>query len=199
MGIKSGLSLRQTIPLQKRKILKANIRGILSVLAVWTLLTAVVIWMISAGILKGPENAYDLASIWARWIALLGVAIVWKLAYPILYFFTYTYDIEGDNLTISKGVFAKHEITLPFSRITDVYIDRDVLDVVFGLCDLHISTPTAESGRAAHIDGLNTKGAAKLRALILFKINQSSYAVNQGVASSAGTTPDAATTQAMSR
>ena len=175
METTAPLPLRQTIPLQKRKILKANLRGIIVVLALWGALTGVFVSLIHAGVLRSPSDSFTLTSVWVRWIAILGLMIVWKLAYPILYFVTYYYDIDANNLTIRKGIFAKQEITLPFSRITDVYVDQDILDVFFGLCDVHISTPTAESGRFAHIDGLDRKGAAKFRELILSRINQSSF------------------------
>ena len=68
------------------------------------------------------------------------------------------------------------EITLPFSRITDVYVDQDMFDVFFGLYDVHISTPTQESGLFAHIDGVNKAGSQELRQMILDRINRSETA-----------------------
>lgn len=172
MAVEKKLPLRRTIPLQKRKILKQNLHGVFGALTVWGLFTALGLILINIGILRMPPAAQ--AGIVIRWFAVLGLLLIWKLGYPILYFITYFYDIEGENLVIRKGVVATKEVTLPFSRITDVYVDQDMLDVVFGLSDLHISTPTAESGQFAHIDGLSRKGAAALRELILKNISKKS-------------------------
>lgn len=79
--------------------------------------------------------------------------------------------MDDRNVIIRKGIIAKREITLPFSKITDVYVDQDVTDVVLGLYDIHISTPTAESGKFAHIDGLNKKGAMEIKKLVLERVH----------------------------
>jgi membrane protein YdbS with pleckstrin-like domain len=107
--------------------------------------------------------------------ALSAAAFLWLASYPCyqyLYWRTYSYDMDHENIYIRKGVAAKRQTILPFSRITDVYLDQDLLDVVLGLYDLHISTPTVESGKFAHIDGLSWYGAARLRRLLLSKINR---------------------------
>ncbi len=173
-----NIPLRYQIPLQKRKILKQNLRGIVSALLIWAGITLIAMLLIRAQVIPIEEETFMFLTF--RWVAILGLLLFWKLAYPILYFITYFYDIEGDNIVIRKGIIAKSEITLPFSRITDVYIDQDVLDVAFGLCDLHLSTPTAESGKFAHIDGLSKRGAAELRELVLQRIN-----ITKGVAGNA--------------
>jgi len=49
-------------------------------------------------------------------------------------------------------------------------VDRDLLDVVFGLYDVHVSTPTFLSGLAAHIDGVNAENAEKLKNIILHMV-----------------------------
>ena len=80
--------------------------------------------------------------------------------------------MDDNNIIIRIGVFAKKEITLPFEKITDVYVDQDLLDVIFGLYDVHISTPTFQSSQYAHIDGVDKEGSQKLRKMILEKINK---------------------------
>ncbi|HEV2917100.1 MAG TPA: PH domain-containing protein [Candidatus Babeliales bacterium] len=77
-------------------------------------------------------------------------------------------------LVIRKGVFTKKEITVPFERIQDVYIDQDLFDRLFGLYDVHISTATATSNIRAHIDGVEKKIAEEIRALILNKLKRKS-------------------------
>lgn len=96
----------------------------------------------------------------------------WNPIYQHIYWKRYYYDMDHKNIIIRKGVVAQKEITLPFSRITDVYVDRDIFDVMFGLYDVHISTPTQESGQFAHIDGVNKEGSQSLRQMILDRINK---------------------------
>jgi membrane protein YdbS with pleckstrin-like domain len=79
--------------------------------------------------------------------------------------------MDEKNLVVRKGVIAQREITVPFKRITDVYVEQDLLDVFLGLYDLHISTPTVESSHSTHIDGLNRAGATRLREIILSRID----------------------------
>ena len=92
-----------------------------------------------------------------------------------LYYLTYFYDVDQKNLIIRKGVVTKREMILPFAKITDVSVDQDVMDVMLGIYDVHISTPTVDSGQFAHIDGLNRRGAQEVRQLILDMINQTQY------------------------
>lgn len=165
--------LRVTVPIQRRKILKSSLRGIGAVVLVWGLLTASALGL--ARLNGNTQSLFELllsSRLVGAWIALLVIGIAWKMSQPFLYFVSYFYDIDGPNFVIRKGIVAKREVTLPFSRITDVYLDQDVLDVFFGLYDLHISTPTAESGRFAHIDGLDRRGATQLRELVLARIQQ---------------------------
>lgn len=86
-----------------------------------------------------------------------------KLTYEILYRASYYYAIEAGYLVISKGIIIRQRGSFPLSRITDVYLDRSVSDFIFGLYDLHVSTPTIDSGRFARIDGLPRDSAVHLQ------------------------------------
>jgi uncharacterized membrane protein YdbT with pleckstrin-like domain len=165
-ALSSGSTLRQIIPLQTRKIVKKTFWGLCVVVIGWCL-ASLLLWKFWLENLPIEQTRV----VWTSWALFLVVLILWRTAYQILYFITYKYSVDQSNLSITKGVLAKREITLPFSKITDVYIDQDLLDVVFGLYDLHISSPTEQSGRVAHIDGIDRRGAVQLRTLILEKIN----------------------------
>ena len=165
--------LRVSVPIQRRKILKSSLHGIFAVLLIWSVLTAAALGL--ARLNGETRSIFELvlaSRLVGAWIALLVIGVAWKMSQPFLYYVSYFYDIDGPNFVIRKGIVAKREVTLPFSRITDVYLDQDVLDVMFGLYDLHISTPTAESGRFAHIDGLDRRGATQLKELVLARIQQ---------------------------
>jgi membrane protein YdbS with pleckstrin-like domain len=106
------------------------------------------------------------------------------------YFFTYFYDLGADHLTIRKGTLTPREITVPYPRIQDVYVDQDLFDRVFGLYDVHLSTATQTSGMEAHIDGLGKAAADGLRAELLGLIHS-----KQGTSRSVGNRSVAMTTK----
>lgn len=170
----SRISLRERCPLEPRKIFKYGSRWLVKGLVVWSVIVCCLLWKWSAG---KPE--LSLAGHLYEHIPLLGgVAILFALiafTYPSLYFFSYFYDVDDRNVIIRKGVLAKREIILPFSRITDINVEQDWFDVVLGLYDIHISTPTAESGKFAHIDGVNRQSATIIRQILIDRINSINF------------------------
>ena len=160
-------ALRETIPLETRKIVKKSLPGALffGVLAVGS-------WWVFR------LEPVDVQPAWLRPYLPMGAPLlcvllaIGQFVYQYVYFVRYFYDMDGNNIIIRKGALAQKEITLPFSRITDVYIDQDVLDVMFRIYDFHISTPTEQSGEFAHIDGVNYEGAQRLREMTLNQLNQ---------------------------
>ena len=168
--------LRETIPLQKRKIVKKSIGGVLpALIAFGVFLFWGSLFLRSMGEGFGPEAAEfmeaRMTAMAALILVLIAVAGAAAPLYQYLYYRSYFYDVDDENVTIRKGVVAKKEITLPFSKITDVYVDQDVADAVFSLYDVHISTPTASSGQFAHIDGVNREGSLALKQLLLDRVN----------------------------
>jgi membrane protein YdbS with pleckstrin-like domain len=105
-------------------------------------------------------------------IGLLILYAIVRYIYEIYYLQNYFYDLSGKNLMIRKGVFTKEEIVLPIARLQDVYVDQDILDRIFGLYDLHVSSATTISGVLSHIDGLNKENANIIKNLILSGIHK---------------------------
>jgi len=168
--------LRKAIPLEKRKVLKKSLTPMVLRLLVAVPAFLIFFWVIDAiAAGQGPtaiamrarEGQLLLLS-----MLLLGGWAFAPLIYEVLYFLNYFYDLDDKNLIIRKGVIIKKEAILPFSKITDVYVDQDALDVGFAIYDVHISTPTVASGEFAHIDGVSRKNASILRDMILEKINR---------------------------
>lgn len=159
--------LRVLYPLKARKIVKNGISGACKAIVALLLFAGLIVWQS-----KGELSTFEILN--ENLLLLSSLAFFFLLigfAHPILYFVTYFYDIDNKNIIIRKGVIAKREIILPFSRITDVNVEQDFMDVIFGLYDIHISSPTAESGKFAHIDGLNKKSAIRIRNILVDKIN----------------------------
>ena len=104
-------------------------------------------------------------------IAVLVVIFVIFYIYEVAYMNRYFYDLNGKNLAIKKGVFSVSEITLPLNRLQDVYVDQDILDRLFGLYDVHVSSATVTSEFLSHIDGVSKESAEKIKKILLAKIN----------------------------
>lgn len=101
---------------------------------------------------------------------LLALVCAIKYIYEYYYYKKYFYDLNDEMLVIRKGVFGSRELTIPFEKIQDVFIDRDWLDLAFGLYDVYVSTVSSRSILNAHLDGLNEKNAEKAALLLLEKI-----------------------------
>ena len=84
----------------------------------------------------------------------------------------YFYDLTSDYIVIKKGPITPQEITIPYERIQDVYVDQDLLDRILGLYDVHLSSATISSGMAAHIDGVEKQASDGLRAMLLQTVNE---------------------------
>lgn len=99
------------------------------------------------------------------------LTVIFDAIYQYFYFKSYHYASDSNNIQIRKGVISKKEINLPYDRITDLYVEQDMLDRIFRLYDLHFSTATATSAMEAHIDGLNKLDCENLKNMIMKKMN----------------------------
>jgi len=153
---------RKSFPLSDKKIIKKTLINGLGWAAL-ILVGHVAAWFT----LK--SNGADRWLLPATAAAMLILAIFLNLSYQFQkwYFAVYFYDLTDDYVVIRKGPITPHEITIPYERIQDVYVDQDLLDRFFGLYDVHLSSATASSGLEAHIDGVDKVGMEGLREILL--------------------------------
>ena len=165
------VTLRESIPLQRIKVVKKSIGAIIG-MTIFVGPMYAFVCIVPLGAEGEPWFIGTFVPILRVGIpAVYALLVVWTPFYEYLYYSRYFYDMNDDMVTIRKGVFARKEIVLPFSKITDVYVDQDLFDAMFGLYDMHISTPTQESGAFAHIDGVDKESVQKLRDMFLERIN----------------------------
>jgi membrane protein YdbS with pleckstrin-like domain len=167
-------STREKYPLSERKIIKKTMSSVIRIVFGVVSLSVVFI-PFSIGIFSSSTvligGIVDWLSRWAMVCHLFfGVFVVLMYLYQWWYFATYYYESEEDYLVIRKGPITPNEITIPWERIQDVYVDQDLLDRIFGLYDVHLSTATLASGVQAHIDGVGLVAANGLRELLLNKV-----------------------------
>lgn len=171
------LTLRKKFPILRRKILKRSVFSML-IGATVSLAIIVAISFIIWTLVRGDQEIFHEILIKYRnqylFITSLMLGVVfWPTVYQSLYYVNYFYDIDENNLYLRKGVGSRRELIIPFSKITDVYLDQDFFDIIFGIYDLHVCTPTTESLKFAHIAGLNRESAETIKELILNKIKLS--------------------------
>jgi membrane protein YdbS with pleckstrin-like domain len=160
---------REQFPLSYKKIIKKTMESTITI----TILL-LVIWGFLAFMLGsiGQEVIDWLGTAMFGIFGFLFFVILLTYFYQSWYFAVYFYDLTPDFIQIKKGPITPREITIPYERIQDVYVDQDLLDRIFGLYDVHLSSATISSGMEAHIDGVEKQAAEGLRAILLETIKQ---------------------------
>lgn len=160
---------RERFPLSYRKITKKTITGVLW----WAFI------ILMAGIFAGiaADHIDRASSLYLDTIVPISIVLIFIIStlmyiYQRWYFAVYYYDIQPDHIVIRKGPITPREITIPYERFQEVYMDQDIWDRIFGLYDVHVSSATIFSGIQAHIDGVEKRAADGLKAALLAKVNQ---------------------------
>jgi putative membrane protein len=160
------VTLVEKYPLDGKKPLKKTIAG----LFVFIIFLLIFGWSIIFG--SVILTAFGFGKIVVLLLFFIILVFVLKYIYEIYYMKGYFYDATKTELIIRKGVFSRNEITLPFNRIQDIYVDQDILDRIFGLYDVHVSSATIASAFLSHIDGVNKANAEELKKFLLEKVGR---------------------------
>ena len=170
---------REQFPLSPKKILKKTLAGTVVYTGLLFIFWGVTIFGTDA---FEQRSASWVATVSLKFLALLLMIFLLTYLYQRWYFAVYFYDFTPDFIQIKKGPITPREITLPYERIQDVYVDQDLLDRVFGLYDVHLSSATASSGMQAHIDGVEQQAAQGLREVLLRAVKERISKNRDGVA-----------------
>jgi len=154
---------REQYPLSTKKIIKKTFVGSIAWcfigLMFYVFIFALLFAAPSAGGLMGLSTILFI-------VFILGIISI-NYLYQKWYFDVYFYDLTPDYIVIKKGPITPREITIPYERIQDVYVDQDLLDRILGIFDVHLSSATISSGMEAHIDGVEKPAADGLRGQLL--------------------------------
>ena len=160
---------REQFPLSTKKVLKKTLAGTL----VWVILLFIIYGISAAFLISLAQTIGNYFGIVTFGIlGLLFLIVVLTYLYQQWYYNVYFYDLTPDYIVIKKGPITPREITIPYERIQDVYVDQDLLDRMFGLYDVHLSSATVSSGIEAHIDGVEKPAADGLRAMLLQTVSE---------------------------
>lgn len=155
---------REQFPLSEKKIIKKTLKVNL-ILAVIFL----IVWIITAVSISFSGGAYTgiLGLVTAAILVFLFLFFSVTYLYQKWYWSVYFYDLTDNFIIIKKHPITPREITIPYERVQDIYVDQDLLDRFFGLYDVHLSSATISSGMEAHIDGVEKQAADGLRKVLL--------------------------------
>lgn len=158
-------------PLSPKKIFKKSISGLSGYL------TLFIIFFVSYKIFITQYNlsieAIKFMSSITLWVNIISVVIIlYTIIYQYWYFVTYYYEFSDNFIVIKKDPITPREVTIPFERIQDVYVDQDLMDRLLGLYDVHLSSATISSGYEAHIDGVEKASAEGLKTDLLNIVRQ---------------------------
>jgi len=165
-----------SIPLEKRKVIKKTLNQFIglffTLIVIIFFLIGPAINMATDIIENGNVGQYYFSN--GLFLIVISLLVAGMFCVPIfyqcLYYRYYFYDLRNEDIVIKKGVVSRGEITLPYSKIQNVFVDQDFWDRIFGIYDVHIETAGFGSGMAAHIDGVNYKNSEKLRDIIMAKV-----------------------------
>ena len=163
---------RDQFPLSSKIIIKKTISGTIGCAFILFLIFLFGGGMMISLILSSKGGFAWLGFVVIGFFILLFLVFFLTYLYQRWYFATYFYDLTPDFVQIKKGPITPREITIPYERIQDVYVDQDLLDRFFGLYDVHISSATFASGTQAHIDGVEKQAADGLREALLETVKQ---------------------------
>lgn len=160
---------REQFPLSTKKVLKKTVAGTLALSII--LFIGWVVIAIAIGASDGNSNGIlGIATVGIFGLILL--VVLGTYFYQKWYYAVYFYDLTDDFIIIKKGPITPIEITIPYERVQDVYVDQDLLDRLFGIYDVHLSSATISSGMEAHIDGVEKAAADGLRGFLLQTVQQ---------------------------
>jgi membrane protein YdbS with pleckstrin-like domain len=159
---------REQFPLSTKKVLKKTVTGTLAWAIFFLIIWGVLAFVSFSGAKTG--SWFGIATLGI--LFLLFLIILFVYLYQRWYYAVYFYDLTSDYIVIKKGPITPKEITIPYERIQDVYVDQDLLDRMFGLYDVHLSSATISSGMEAHIDGVEKPAADGLRAILLHTVSE---------------------------
>lgn len=160
---------REQFPLSTKKVLKKTVAGTLAISILLLIIWIVIAVAIGA---SGDGNMGIVGLITFGILGLILLIVVITYLYQKWYYAVYFYDLTENFIIIKKGPITPREITIPYERVQDIYVDQDLLDRIFGIYDVHLSSATISSGSEAHIDGVEKQAADGLRELLLRTVQQ---------------------------
>jgi len=79
-------------------------------------------------------------------VSLFGIAAcLVSLGYPVLWVHLFRYQLDDEEIVIEKGVIAKSYDAIPYDRVQNIGIERNLLARMLGISVVHIQTAGSHS------------------------------------------------------
>ncbi|RXG16259.1 putative membrane protein [Leeuwenhoekiella aestuarii] len=119
-------------------------------------------------IIKGPKTDYTALIIFG-----IAAALLLLLGFSVLSFYRFKFHIDYKNseFVLQKGVFSTELISIPFSKIQQVYFKRSLLQRVIGVYSVVIDT-AGSSGQEINIKALSESKAKDLQQVLMNAVNE---------------------------
>ncbi len=104
-----------------------------------------------------------------------------KLIYEAVNHYMYSYIIELEHLTITRGVLFRTRASFPIAKINDISLQRNLIQLLFGVYVVDILTASAETN-FAEVHGLTAKNAIGLQSYLLSLVETTLPFVNNAAA-----------------
>lgn len=112
-------------------------------------------------------------------LSLLFLTVLWKIMYETAHLWALQYESDGFRFVIRRGILYKKEASLPLLPVSEIYVERDFLDLLFGTYDLNVATPVGGSKALGAIHGLNGKNARGLEHFLARQLNRQIFLADQ--------------------
>lgn len=75
-------------------------------------------------------------------IILMFIAVAWLISFfsTLFMYGDFSVEIDDDELIISRGIFEKKRITVPYKRIQALYVSEGIIRQPLGYCSIHIES-----------------------------------------------------------
>jgi putative membrane protein len=105
--------------------------------------------------------------------ASLGIMLVFFLGLNLLQalirYFTFTYRVEGGDLTTRMGLLERRERRIPLTRVQDLRLEQGLIHRFLGVVDLHVETAGGQ-GAEASLSVLSRADAERLRLAVFEQV-----------------------------
>ena len=105
--------------------------------------------------------------------ASLGIILIFFLGLNLLQafirYFTFTYQVEGGELTTRQGLFERRERRIPLIRVQDLRLEQGLVHRFLGVVDLQVETASGQ-GAEASLSVLSRVDAERLRQAVFGQV-----------------------------
>lgn len=153
----------------------------LKTLWIITWIVVLVLGIISLGLLAITVRLWIVEITIAGWIIIMIPVIIWiPAAFKVL-----QYSIDDEGVKMRGGVVWKKQVTVPYSKITNVDITQGPLQRHYKIGTIHVQTAGAagKQGEKAELKVTGIRKLEEVRDIIIKKVKDSTYLAASAVKS----------------